>query len=158
MALLKWYPASSTLDRWDPFRDVTEIQNEMNRLFEGYFGRPGRTAQAAERFWSPAVDMYETKDELVLAVELPGLSEKDIRLTVDGDTLVVRGERMRSGEVKEDGFYRAERWFGKFERALSLPMPVQADKIVATYREGVLTVKLPKVEAVKPKEIKIEAQ
>jgi HSP20 family protein len=156
MALLKWYPTNPAMDRWDPFRDVTEIQNEMNRMFEGYFGRPGR-AQVTERFWSPAVDMHETKDELVLAVELPGLSEKDIRLTVDGDTLVVRGERTRTDEVKEDGFYRAERWFGKFERAVTLPMPVQADKVVATYRDGVLTVKLPKVEAVKPKEIKIEA-
>ena len=152
--LLKWYPMAKSVDRWDPFRDVSEIQNEMNRLFEGYFGRPAVT----ERLWAPAVDMHETKDELVLAVELPGLSEKDIRLTVDGDVLTVRGERARAEEAKEDGFYRSERWFGKFERSLPLPMAVQADKVSATYRDGVLTVKLPKVEAVKPKEIKIEAQ
>ena len=157
MALLKWYPMGKSVDRWDPFRDVSEMQNEMNRLFEGYFGRLAQPA-VTERLWAPAVDMHETKDELVLAVELPGLSEKDIRLTVDGDVLTVRGERARAEEATEDGFYRSERWFGKFERSLSLPMPVQADKITATYRDGVLTVKLPKVEAVKPKEIKIEAQ
>ena len=157
MALLNWYPMGRSLDRWGPFRDVTDIQNEMDRLFEGYFGRPVQLA-ATERFWAPAVDMFETKDELVLAVELPGLTEKDIRLTVDGDMLTVRGERARAEEAKEDGFHRSERWFGKFERSLPLPMPVQADRVTATYRDGVLTVKLPKVEAVKPKEIKIEAQ
>lgn len=157
MALLKWYPMGKSLDRWDPFRDVTEIQNEMNQIFEGYFGRPGIPG-TAERPWAPAADMHETKDEMVLAMELPGLSEKDIRLTVDGDVLTVRGERTRGEEAREDGFRRTERWFGKFERVLPLPIPVQADKVTATYRDGVLTVKLPKVEAVKPTEIKIDVQ
>ena len=102
------------------------------------------------------MDVYETKDELVLSAELPGLNEKDIHLSITGDMLTLRGERQWSQEVKQDSVYRIERWFGKFERTLPLPIPVQADKVKATYRDGVLTVRLPKAEEVKPKEIKID--
>jgi HSP20 family protein len=101
--------------------------------------------------------MYETKNEIVLAVELPGLNEKDIRLSITGDLLTIQGERQWSAEAREAAHYRQERWFGKFERALSLPIPVETGQVKATYRDGVLTVKLPKTEGVKPKEIKIDA-
>ena len=155
MAILKWRPVGQAAERWDPFGDLSDIQTEMNRLFDGVFG-PSRPASAPDRVWAPAVDMYETKDELVVTVELPGMSDKDIKLAINGDVLSLRGERVQSQEVKRESAYRGERWYGKFERTLPLPIPVQADKVKATYRDGVLTVTLPKVEEIKPKEIQIE--
>ncbi len=139
----------------DPFRDFGDIQTEVNRLFDSFLGRPAQTP-AMERVWAPAVDMYETKDELVVTAELPGLNEKEIHVSITGDVLSVRGERQWNAEVKQEHFYRGERWYGKFERALPLPMPVQADKVTASYRDGVLTIKLPKVEEIKPRDIKID--
>jgi HSP20 family protein len=155
MALVRLRPFSSALD---PFRDLSDIQSEMNRLFDGFFGRPSQVGQVGgmERVWAPAVDMYETKDELVITAELPGLTEKDIQLSITRDMLTIRGERRWDQEVKQDNYYRGERWFGKFERALPLPIPVQAEKVKASYRDGVLTVTLPKAEEIKPKEIKID--
>jgi HSP20 family protein len=99
--------------------------------------------------------MYETKDEVVVAVDLPGITEKDIHLSITGDLLTIQGERRWIGDG-DASYYRQERWFGKFERALSLPIPVEAGQVKATFREGVLTVKLPKAEGVKPREIKID--
>ena len=139
----------------DPFRELNEVQAEMNRVFDSFFGRP-TVAGGMERVWAPAVDMYETKDELVMSAELPGLNEKDIHLSITGDLLTVRGERHWSQDVKQESVYRGERWYGKFERSLPLPFPVQADKVKASYRDGVLTIKLPKAEEIKPKEIKID--
>jgi HSP20 family protein len=132
--------------RFRPFgEDLADIQMQMNRLFG-----------PVERVWAPPADMHETQDEAVIAVELPGLTEKDIRLSIVDDVLTVQGEKGRA-EVQEANQYQQERWFGKFERAFSLPFPVDAGQVKATFRDGVLTVKLPKAEEVKPKEIKIEA-
>lgn len=150
MALIRFRPPFS--QALDPSRDVMDIQTQMNRLFDNFFGQP---SQLTERAWTPPVDMYETKNEVVVAVELPGVNEKDIRLSITGDLLTIQGERQWSDETREAGHYRQERWFGKFERALSLPIPVETGQVKATYRDGVLTVKLPKTEGVKPKEIKI---
>jgi HSP20 family protein len=152
MALVRFRPLGTALD---PFRDVSDIQSEVNRLFDNFFGRPSQVG-AIERVWAPPVDMYETRDEVVIVAELPGLNEKDIHLSITGDMLTLRGERTWNQEVKQDSYYRGERWFGKFERSLPLPIPVQADKVTASYRDGVLTVKLPKAEETKAKEIKID--
>jgi HSP20 family protein len=128
----------------------------VNRLFDNFLGRPAHQPGGIERVWAPAVDMYETKDALMVVAELPGLDEKDIHLSIIGDVLNVRGERQWNQEVKPESSYRGERWYGKFERSLPLPMPVQADKVTAKYRDGVLTITLPKVEEIRPKEIKID--
>src|ERR1700687_133438 len=145
--------SSTGFDRLsNPFRDVTDIQGQMNRLFDNLLGRPGQMA-GMERAWAPAVDMYETKDELVIAAEL---SQKDIHLSITGDMLTIRGERQRNLEVAPDSYYRGERWLGRFERTLPLPIPVQAGKGKGGYRDGVLTVTLPKADEIKPKEIKID--
>jgi HSP20 family protein len=154
MAIVRFRPFSTSLD---PFRDLSDIQSELNRVFDNFFGRPAGTS-AMERVWAPAVDMYETKDELVVSAELPGLNEKDIHLSITGDMLTLRGERQWSHEDRQDSVYRSERWFGKFERTLPLPIPVQSDKVRAKYRDGVLTVTIPKAEEIKPKEIKIDVQ
>ncbi|MBI4611843.1 MAG: Hsp20/alpha crystallin family protein [Candidatus Rokubacteria bacterium] len=102
------------------------------------------------------MDVYETKDELVVSAELPSVNEKEIQVTMTGDLLTIKGERHQERETKEENYHRLERFFGKFERSIPVPVPVEAGKIKATYRNGVLEIHLPKAEAVKPKEIKID--
>jgi len=157
MALERWRPFWTLMERGEGFRD---IQSEMNRPFDSFFGRgPASATGAGGRGWIPAVDMYETKDHLVLNVELPGLHEKDIALSITGDRLTVRGERRHFNEhLSDDTFYHVERAYGKFERVVQLPMPVQTAQVTATYRDGVLEVKLPKAEEVRAKEIKVGVQ
>jgi HSP20 family protein len=100
--------------------------------------------------------MYETKDELVIKADLPGMSDKDVQVSITGDLLSLKGRRVEPEAVKPEQYFRAERWTERVERTFQLPLPVQTDKARASYREGVLTVTLPKIEAVKPKEIKID--
>jgi HSP20 family protein len=153
MAMERWRPFGlSTIDRWEPFR-VSDIQTEVNRLFDNFFGRPATTPGRA---WVPPVDMYATKDDLVLTVELPGVSEKDVSVSITADLLTVKGERRCEPQVKEQDLLHLERTYGKFERLIQLPMAVQADRVKATYRDGVLEIRLPKAEELKPKEIKID--
>ena len=154
MAIERWRPFGSLIER-DPFRD---IQSEMNRLFDNFLGRPPATVTASgSRVWMPVVDMYETNDDLVLNFELPGVREKDISLSITGDVLTVKGERQFDQQLTDDDHYfHTERAYGKFERSIRLPMPVQAGRVRATYRDGMLEVSLPKAEEVRPKEIKID--
>lgn len=109
-----------------------------------------------ERMWAPLCDMWETKDDVLVAFELPGVNEKEVSVSITGDLLTVKGERRWQDAVKDDGYHRLERVHGKFERSVQLPIPVEADKVEATYRDGILTVTLPKVEEVKPREIKVD--
>jgi HSP20 family protein len=155
MAVMRW--RNQGLEPWSAARDIDEVQAEMNRLFDGFFGQPALPG-VSERVWAPVADIYETKDELVIKLDLPGMNEKDIQVSITGDFLSVKGQRLQTQEVKQESYYRTERWTGKFERIFQLPIPVQADKVRAAYREGVLTVTLPKVEAVRPKDIKIDVQ
>lgn len=157
MAMERWRPYGTMLDRWEPFRNLGDIQGEMNRLFDNFFGRPA-TVTAGERMWAPLADMTEGKDEVVVSLELPGVREKDVSVSITGDILTVKGERRFERDLQEAGYHRLERVYGKFERSLPVPVSVQADKVKATYRDGVLEIHLPKVEAVKPKDIKIEMQ
>ena len=153
MAIERWRPFGTLAER-DPFRD---IQSEMNRLFDNFLGRPTATATGTgSRVWMPVVDMYETSDDLVLNFELPGVREKDISLSMTGDVLTVKGERQFDQQLHDDNYFHAERAYGKFERSMHLPMPVQAGRVRATYRDGILEVSLPKAEEVRPKEIKID--
>jgi HSP20 family protein len=143
------------IQRFDPFRELADMQTEMNQAFGAYFGVRPRTA-ASERTWAPPIDVYETRDDLVVAVELPGVREKDIHLSMTGDVLSLRGQRGVAAEAREESYHRIERWSGTFERHVQLPIPVQAERIRASYRDGVLEIRLPKLEEVKPREIKIE--
>jgi HSP20 family protein len=146
------------LHRLDPFCDLLDVQQEINRAFDTYFGP--RTAPlpapGAERAWAPPLDVYETKDDLVVSAELPGVREKDVQLSLVGEVLTLRGQRLPAPEVREEQYHRIERWSGAFERRLQLPIPVQADRVRASYRDGVLEIRLPKVEEIKPREIKIQ--
>ena len=153
MAIERWRPFGILSER-DPFRD---IQTEVNRLFDNFLGRPTGTAPATGgRVWMPVVDMYETNDGFVLNFELPGVQEKDISLSITGDVLTVKGERRLDQELNGDSYLHTERVYGKFERSVRLPMPVQAERVRATYRDGVLEVSLPKTDEARPKEVKIE--
>ena len=155
MAVMRWRPFGQRLEPWGGARELGDIQSEVNRLFDTFFGRSAPQG-VPERAWAPAADMYETKDELIIKADLPGMSEKDVQVSITGDLLSLKGQRMEAEDVKPEQYFRAERWAGRVERVFQLPIPVQADKVRASYREGVLTVTLPKVEAVKPKEIKID--
>ncbi|HSE93092.1 MAG TPA: Hsp20/alpha crystallin family protein [Methylomirabilota bacterium] len=127
----------------------------MNRLFDGFFGRPA-TLATGERMWLPLADMYETKDDVYVTFELPGVREKDVDVSITGEVLTVKGERKWERDLKDEAFHRLERVYGKFERSVPLPVPVQGDKVTAAFRDGVLEIKLPKAEEVKPKAIKID--
>jgi HSP20 family protein len=151
MAVERWRPFGSAADRWG---SVSDIQTEVNRLFDGFFGRPA--TMAGGRVWAPPVDLYETKDDLVLTMEVPGVRDKDVSVSITGDLLTVKGERRFEQDVKEQQLLHMERVYGKFERLVQLPIPVQADKVKATYRDGVLEIRLPKTEEIKPKEIKVD--
>jgi HSP20 family protein len=156
MAMERWRPFG-TADQWEPFRNMSDIQGEVNRLFDSFLGRRMPSAPAM-RAWLPAVDMHETKDALVLTVEVPGVSEKDVTVSITGDLLSIKGERRVSDEAKDQQSLHSERVFGQFERLIQLPLAVQADKVEANYRDGVLQVTLPKAEELKPREIKIDIQ
>jgi HSP20 family protein len=143
-----------TLIRWDPFRTLSAFPEQVNRLFEDAFFR-GRTGESALTSWSPAVDIYETPEELVVKADLPDLKEKELDIRVENNTLTIRGERKFEQTVSEDNYLRVERTYGSFNRSFSLPSTVNADAVTAEYRNGVLTVHLPKREESKPKQIKV---
>ena len=153
MAIERWRPLGNLMER-DPFRG---IQSEMNRLFDTFLGHtPSVMSATGSRVWMPTVDVYETNDDLVLNFELPGVREKDIALSITGDVLTVKGERQFNPQLGDDHYFHTERVYGKFERSIRLPLPVQGDRVRATYRDGVLEVALPKADEVRPKEIKID--
>src|SRR5574337_51506 len=128
--------------RWDPFRDVMTLQERMNRLFDQARSRTrtddeeGLTAS----MWSPAVDIFETSDSIVMKAELPGMSRDHIDIQVQDNTLMLKGERKFEREVKEENYLRIERSYGAFQRAFTLPTDVQQDKIKAVFKDGVLEV------------------
>jgi len=153
MAMVRWSPFVS-MERWEPFRNVSDIHEEVNRLLDSFLGRPTSTADI--RNWVPALDMHETKDQFVLKFELPGVKDKDVSLSIVEDLLTVKGERAFAADTEGKNARHIERVYGKFERSVRLPVPVQAEKVTATYRDGVLEVMLPKAEEVKPKAIKID--
>jgi HSP20 family protein len=137
---------------------MENLHEEINRLFGTSLARfpEVATRRTGDMFWTPPMDVYETKDELVVHCELPGLKQEDISVTIRDNCLVVEGERKESSEVKEDNYYRMERWSGKFYRSLDLPHTVDADRIRATYESGVLKVMLPKKPEAKPKQIQVK--
>jgi HSP20 family protein len=142
-----------TIVRWEPMRELTSLQSEMNRLFNTVFDTPQATG--GMRRWVPAMDLVETKDHFVLRADLPGLAEEDVKIEVEDHLLTVSGERKAEHEEREEGFYRMERAFGSFSRSLTLPKGVNADAVSASFDRGVLEVRIPKPEQAKPRRISI---
>ena len=141
------------ITRWNPRRNLSSLEEQVHRLFERNF--QGQADKSALTTWAPAVDIYETENELVLKAELPDVDEKDIDVRVENNMLNIRGERKFESKVREDSYLRVERAYGSFSRSFSLPNTVNTDTIKADYAKGVLTVELPKRAESKPKQVKI---
>ena|SRR5215469_2097167 len=142
------------ITRWEPFRNISTLQEQINRLFEDNVTR-SRAGHAELASWAPAVDIYETENELVVMADLPDVEDKDIDVRVENNTLTIHGERKFSNQIHEDNYLRVERAYGTFTRSFSLPNTVNTEAIKAEHKNGVLTVHMPKREETKPKQIKI---
>jgi HSP20 family protein len=142
--------------RWEPLRELSSLQNEMNRLFNTAFDAPATPGNgAAMRRWVPAMDLLETVDHFVLRADLPGLTQDDVKIELEDSTLTVSGERKSEHEDKQEGYYRVERAFGSFSRSLTLPKGIDADAVTASFENGVLEIRVPKPEERKPRRISI---
>ena len=142
-----------TIVRWDSSRELAALQEHMNRML-GFYGAPQEDLTRSA--WVPAVDIYSNgPHELVLNAELPDMKEEDIQLTVDDNTLTLRGEKKLDTEITEEQFHRTERCYGSFARTFALPPTIDAGKVSAEYKAGVLTVRLPLREEARPKQIKV---
>jgi HSP20 family protein len=141
--------------RWEPFRELTSLQNEMNRLFNTVFDTPAPGNGGAMRRWMPAMDLVESGDHFVLRADLPGMSEEDVKIELEDGTLTLSGERKAEHEENEEGYYRVERAFGSFSRSLTLPKGVNPDAVSAKFDRGVLEIRIPKPEERKPRRIEI---
>jgi HSP20 family protein len=147
-----------TLTRWqrpnfsilDPFEQLSHLRDEVNRFFEPVSGMT-----QGFNSWSPAIDLYEDKDNVIVKAELPGMKKEDIDVSLHEGTLMISGERKSEQEYREGESYRSERFYGRFQRSVLLPSPVSADKVNASYKDGILTITLPKSEEAKPKQIEV---
>ena len=142
-----------TTTRWEPFRGVSTLQDQINRLFTGTLERAGEESSLTA--WAPAVDIYETEHELVVKADLPDVDPKDLDIRVENNVLTIRGERKFEKEVNEENYLRVERAYGAFARSFTLANTVNSDAIKADYQNGVLTLSIPKREEAKPKQIKV---
>ena len=141
----------ATLVRWDPYREAAAVHNELSRLMNGLFEGNGQATQS----WVPTLDAWETEDALVYAFDLPGVAQDKISVEVEDGTLTVTAERERSEEVSQENFHRFERRHGTFARTVGLPPGISDDAIAASYKDGVLEIRVPKPEQAKPKRIEI---
>jgi HSP20 family protein len=146
----------AALVRWTPFRDLMSIQDEMNRLFEDFFHRPAQAGEVGA--WAPVMDVSESDDKLTVRMDLPGVSKEDVSIQIVGNSLQVKGEKKQEKEVKEENYHRIERTYGSFYRSVELPTRVVAENITARFKDGVLTIELPKAEEVKPHAIEIKSE
>ena len=142
--------------RWEPSRGLATAQWDFDRLFRGAFSPQVSETELSTRAWAPPVDIYETEDAIVLKAELPGVDAKDVEVRVEDNTLYLKGERKFEKEVKEQNYHRVERSYGSFARSFSLPNSISADKVKAEFKDGLLTLTMPKREEAKPKTIKID--
>ena len=143
------------LVRWEPVRELSSFQNDVNRLFNTFFDTPTAGNRSGRR-WVPAMDLVETEDHFVLRADLPGLTEQDVHIDVEADVLTVSGERKSEDEDKREGYVRVERSYGAFRRSLTLPEGVEAEAVTASFDRGVLEIRIPKPEQRKPRRVAIQ--
>jgi HSP20 family protein len=148
---------------WRPFADLTRWERDMERMMDDFFDRrmrpwwPERWFRTEDMLTNaPAMDVFQDKDEIVIKAELPGMEKENVEVNLIDHTLTIKGEKKKEDEVKEEHYYRSERSYGSFVRTLQLPADVQADKVKASFKNGVLEVRLPKTEEAKTKEIKVK--
>jgi len=143
---------------WRPFeREVSPFRRDIEDLWNRFFGETPLARRVAEEWW-PTVDMAETKDSFIVKAELPGLDAKDVEVSISGDVLTIKGEKKKEEQEKDEHHYRAERYYGSFQRSFQLPTTIKADKIEAAFDKGVLKVTLPKVEEAKKKRIEVKVK
>jgi HSP20 family protein len=154
MSLIRWQRPETNV--WSPFRHLSLLRHEIDRLFDSPLNALSSDSQQFLSGWAPAVDLHEERDHLVLRAELPGMKKEDIDISLHGDVLTLSGERKEEKEYEKAETYRSERFLGKFQRIFTLPVAVDANKVQASYRDGILTVHLPKSEEAKPKQIDVK--
>jgi HSP20 family protein len=148
-----------TLIRWSPMRGMLGIQDEMNRLFNAFLSTVPEKAEKGALMWNPLVDIAETEEEIVVTAEFPGMAKSNIEITMQDNVLTLKGEKKQtSTEVKEKNYHRLERSFGSFERSFSLPVTIRQDKIKAAFKDGILTIHLPKSDEAKRQEVPITVE
>lgn len=145
--------ADKYLGRWEPFRDMLNLRADMDKVFSSFFGG---FIEEREGFWAPVIDIEEDRDSIIVEAEIPGMKKEDIKVAVHGNILSITGERKQEGETKNKTFHRIERAYGKFSRTITLPADVDADKVKASYKDGILKIKLSKPETGKLKQIDVE--
>ncbi|MCM8784440.1 MAG: Hsp20/alpha crystallin family protein [Candidatus Omnitrophica bacterium] len=155
MALIKWRPK----EEWDPLREFSELEEEISKFFDfpllrWHIGRHS----LRDKVWSVPLDIYETKDTVVVKADIPGMKKDEINVSVQGDVLTISGEKKKEEEIKDKHLHRVERFYGVFQRSINLPSYVDTSKIKASYKEGVLEITLPKNEEAKAKGTKVEIQ
>lgn len=144
------------LVRFNPIRDMFNVRNRINHIFDDFFcTTPKGDEELSMWNWKPVVDIYDNDDNIVIKAELPGVDKANIDIDVKGRFLTLKGERSAENEIKEDKYHRKERAYGRFERVFTLPAEVDSDKIEADYKDGILTINIPKPEEQKPKQITI---
>jgi len=154
MSLVRWTPARD-LATWPS--DLFGLQREMNRMFDGFF-RGTQDEDSAYSLWTPVVDIAEHDDDYIVKVELPGVNKDEVKITLESNILTIRGEKKQEKETKKENLHRVERSYGSFQRSFTLPTTVKSDKIDASYKDGILTIALPKAEEAKPKQIEVKVK
>lgn len=144
------------IQRWQPFTELMSLRQAMDKLFEDSFVRPSRGLHAFSELTVPALDVYQTPNEVVVKATLPGVKPEDVSIDITGETLTIRGETKVEEEVKKEDYLYQERRYGSFSRSVVLPGGLKTDKAEATMEDGVLTLTIPKAEEVKPKAIKVK--
>jgi HSP20 family protein len=154
-----------SLIRWNPTRDlvsfpseISNLQREMNRMFDSFFRSGADEPGLLSGNWMPPVDVAEEENEYIVKVELPGVNKDDVKITLESNILTIRGEKKDEKEIKEKNYHRMERNYGSFQRSFTLPTTVKTDKIDASYKDGILVVTLPKAEESKPKQIEVKVK
>lgn len=147
----------SNLTRWEPMRDMVTLRDAMDRLFDEAFTRPW-FSDGGRGMSMPAVDMYQTDDDVIVKVAVPGMKPEDVQISVTGDMLTIKGETKEETDNKEKAYHIREQRWGSFERVITLPSAVRSDKAQAEFDNGILNITLPKAEEVKPKTISVKAK
>jgi HSP20 family protein len=143
-----------TLVRWDPLQQLVAMSNRLNRTLNDPYTPRTENAFGA---WTPPVDIFEKQDHLVIRAEIPGVQKEDMDLRIENGVLTLHGERKQDTEIREDAAHRVERVYGMFTRSFTLPTTVDAAKVTATYKDGILEVSVPKAETARPKQVEIKA-
>jgi len=155
MTLTRWHRPELS---WTPFRQLSSLRDEIDRLFEAPLSSLTELSQPFSGGWVPAIDLYEDRDNYVVKMELPGMKKEEIDISLHNGVLSITGERKDEEKHEDAETYRSERFFGRFQRSVTLPAVVETEKVNASYKDGILTVTLPKAEEAKPKQITINAK